>query len=843
MMDRHSIGIRGKLIGIFVLIKVIPLLALAWFAWDSSERLRDQVKDAIGWMTGEMRQTIGMVSSGITDDAIRALDVQSREAIERLTTDTARSVAAFLYDRDDDIRHAAAIAPDAAAYKAFLSARLRPVIQPEPWVLSADGAKWEPAAPQAPEGAPITSSVKDNELDFHYRAPEHMGATALKPLFLEMTFIGLDGREKVKVTTSDRMRGDLVDVSRRQNTYVKAETYFEHLKSLKPGEIWVSDVIGAYVPTKMIGAYTPVSAKAKGIDFKPEDSAYAGMENPVGRKYQGLIRWATPVTKNGDVVGWVTLALDHVHLRELVDHIVPTDARYSAITDAGSGNYAFIWDYLGRSVVHPRHYFMTGYDPATGQPVVPWLEDTLYGDWKASGLPYAEWSSQAPTFRAQALDRKPSKELVAAGTVALDCRFLNFAPQCAGWMDLTRNGGSGSFVIKWSGLWKLTTAATIPYYTGPYAASPRGFGFVTIGANIDDFHRAATAAKERIDGLVVEREAQLAAQRDDILGKITGQFQEMARKLSLSTVVMISLVIGVAVWMAGVLTRRITAVVAGIGRFEKGDLDYRLPVETHDEMGNLALSLNRMADAVADSVQRLDEARRKALEVSRLKSQFLASVSHELRTPLNGILGFADLLRVDSGSEENRQHAQIIFDSGTRLVDFVNSILDIAKTEAGMLVLDPQKVAIRGLIDAVMAEQAAEIQKKGLSMNLQWSENTPEFVVCDPTRLRQILRNLLCNAVKFTDQGTVTVSVGPDGGGVRFAVADTGIGIAAENQVHLFENFHQVESFFTRSRSGAGLGLALAKNLVEAMGGAIGVRSEEGHGSEFHITLPVQAAG
>ena len=295
------------------------------------------------------------------------------------------------------------------------------------------------------------------------------------PLYLEMTFVDLQGNEKVKVTTSDLLSPELQNVADPANTYCKAERYFDDLKKLKPGEIYVSEVIGPHLKSPLIGAYTRKRAEEKGIEFKPEDAAYAGKENPVGKRFKGIIRWATPVERKGRIIGWVTLALDHTHVMEFTDHLVPTDERYSAISDAGSGNYAFIWDYKGRNISHPRDYFIAGYDPETGQPAVPWLENSLFDDFRQSGLSVSEWCEAVPVMQGQSLKKKPAPELTAQGLLGLDCRYLDFAPQCQGWHNLTQHGGSGSFVIFWSGLWKLTTAGAIPYYTGRYGATPARF--------------------------------------------------------------------------------------------------------------------------------------------------------------------------------------------------------------------------------------------------------------------------------------------------------------------------------------------------------------------------------
>ncbi len=842
MPHPHSFSIRTKLVFIFVVIKVIPLLLLAGFAWRGQVWLADRVSENVEGMTRNMRETAEMVANSTTGSAIKALDAAAREALERVTTDTARAVAAFLYDRDKDIQSAALLEPSTESYRRFLAARTRPVERHQPWVLTPDGSKWVPG----PEATPrydlplIQSSIEDNRRNFNYRPPAESGQIAERPLFLEMTFVGLDGREKIKITTSPLMSPELRDVSRRDNTFIKAEEYFSALKGLKPGEIHVSDVIGAYVSTPIIGPYTPKAAAAKNLPFEPEKAAFAGTENPVGTRFHGLVRWATPVVRDGAVIGWVTLALDHDHLMEFTDHILPTSDRYSPIPDAASGNYAFIWDYKGRSVVHPRHYFITGYDPTTGEPAVPWLDADLYKQWKDSGLPIRQFLETAPTFLEQSLKKKGAVELVKAGLLGLDCRYLNHAPQCTGWMDLTSHGGSGSFEIFWSGLWKLTTAATIPYFTGPYGRSPRGFGFVTIGANVDDFHSAATTAKDYTDQILTQRDLELQANLDSVLSLISTQVESMARQLTISTLAMSIVVVGIAIWMASFLTRRITAMVNGIRRFGDDDLDYRLPVQGDDEMATLAGSFNLLAERVRESIVTLRDAKQKAEEASRMKSEFLANMSHELRTPLNGIIGFSELIRDDADNDETRENADIIEKSSRHLLELVNSILDVAKIEAGAMTLNVEPVDLNALISEVTAVHQPMASGKGIGFFAELSDDLPAVLAVDPLRLRQILHNLLSNAVKFTETGEVRMKVSRDGADILFQVQDSGSGIPEDMQAAIFEKFRQLESFLTRSHSGSGLGLALARHLVELMGGSIGVTSRPGEGSTFHFRLPLE---
>ena len=411
----RSIGIRCKLITIFVLIKVLPLVVLAWVAWNGIILLGQSVEDKIATISTETRKTVSTIGHTAVQSSIRALDLKSREAIERLTTDTARNLADFLYDRDNNILLAAGIEPSEENFRKFLKPLTRNVTVPIPWKLNEAGDAWVPSELCPNVETTVTARNADNSKDFHSRPPERCGMHISKPLFLEMTFIDLNGRELIKVVTTDILDKEKKDVSQKANTYCKAEGYFSELKKLKPGEIYVSEVIGPYVGSPIIGSYTKVSAEKKGIPFKPEKAAYAGRENPVGKKFQGLVRWATPVVRDGRITGYVTLALDHTHIMEFSDHIVPTAERYTAMSDASTGNYAFIWDYKDRNISHPRDYFITGYDPLTGQPAIPWLAEGMYEDFRKSGKDITQWEKTAPVLLDQSLEKKPAAELTDAG--------------------------------------------------------------------------------------------------------------------------------------------------------------------------------------------------------------------------------------------------------------------------------------------------------------------------------------------------------------------------------------------------------------------------------------------
>ncbi len=246
----------------------------------------------------------------------------------------------------------------------------------------------------------------------------------------------------------------------------------------------------------------------------------------------------------------------------------------------------------------------------------------------------------------------------------------------------------------------------------------------------------------------------------------------------------------------------------------------------------------RLLDKQVRIAAALRDSQIKAEAANRMKSEFLASMSHELRTPLNGIMGYAEFLK-DSADETNREFAGIIFDSSNHLLELVNSILDLAKIESGTMALALRTEPLRPMIERIVLTHRPPADRKGLALALHIEPGTPDEVVCDPTRVAQILNNLLNNAVKFTDAGSVTVQVGQEEGKLRITVADTGCGIESGMQPHVFERFRQVDGFLTRRHQGTGLGLALVKELVELMGGEVTLSSRPAQGSEFSITLPL----
>jgi len=835
-------GIRGKLIVIFVLIKVIPLVLLALFAARQIYILADTVRGKYVEMVGDTKEMVGQVGDLASESSIVALDQKSRENIERLTTDTAESVASFLYERDGDILLAAQLSLNAQDFQKFLDIRAGRVVMHQPWSLNEQGDSW-----QAPSGHPdpnpqISSQSTDNNKDFQYRSPNRQALFSLRPLYHEITFVNLEGMEEFKASATDLLSPDLKNIAEKGNTWCRAETYFAELEKLRAGEIYVSEVIGPYLSSPVIGPYTQAVAAARKIPFAPEKAAYAGKENPVGKRFQGIVRWATPVFREGKKIGYVTLALDHTHLMEFTDHLVPTEERFSPISDAASGNYAFMWDYLGRNISHPRDYFITGYDPETGDPAVPWLSEEIYSLWQKSGLSYADFLETAPRFSKQSLQKKAAKELTEAGMLGLDCRYLNFAPQCTGWHNLTQYGGSGSFVIFWSNLWKLNTAAAIPYYTGRYGYSGRGFGYVTIGANINEFHSAATETAIKISSLTDEYVMRLEKKHENTRLLIGDLLADTIKNLSLSTFLMILVVLCIAVWMASTLTGKITAMIAGIRRFQKGELAERLVVDSNDEIGELTHALNDMSDTIDGAMREIREARDKAEESDRAKSSFLANMSHEIRTPMNAIIGMSRLAMEACEDLQQRRLLESVRTSADSLLSVVNDILDFSKIEAGQLVLEMQPFHLQELVNSTVASMRTMAQEKNLEMRVEIAPDVPLAVKGDSQRLRQILFNLLGNAIKFTEKGRVSLSVHNRGlrgeqREILFVVKDTGIGIEKAYQDLIFDSFCQADDTASRRYQGTGLGLSITRKLCQLMGGDISVESEAGVGSAFSFHI------
>lgn len=315
-------------------------------------------------------------------------------------------------------------------------------------------------------------------------------------------------------------------------------------------------------------------------------------------------------------------------------------------------------------------------------------------------------------------------------------------------------------------------------------------------------------------------------------------------------------------------TQQLAQIVTTLERVREGDYRVRLPEDGGGELVNLLRAVNAMIETVGrshDSLHEqieqatadlrqtleaveiknveLDLARKRALEASRVKSEFLANISHEIRTPMNAIIGFTQLLDKTRLDADQAQYVRTIARSAESLLKLLDDVLILTRIETGRIAVERGELEPVELVETVLASAAQEAYAKGLEIAAIFAPDLPARVTGDAAKLQLILANLVSNAVKFTERGAVSVSVrrvesSADRATLRFEVADTGIGIAVEEQERLFDSFTRGGNVITDTQGGAGLGLAICRRLVESLEGTIAVESRPGAGSRFTVTLP-----
>jgi signal transduction histidine kinase len=322
------------------------------------------------------------------------------------------------------------------------------------------------------------------------------------------------------------------------------------------------------------------------------------------------------------------------------------------------------------------------------------------------------------------------------------------------------------------------------------------------------------------------------------------------------TVVLLLVGLGMALVVSILLARRILRPLEtlrqGVQRVGQGDLAFRLPVGSGDELATLAEEFNRMSERlqeaytglehkVAERTQELVTLNQQLDQANRLKSQFLANVSHEFRTPMNAIIGFTRLvMRKTEAQIPPLQHANLqkVLISAEHLLALINGLLDLSKIEAGRMEVYPVRFDLRELIHGTAATIEPMLKADRVTLVTEVADDLPPLFT-DRDKLRQILMNLLSNAAKFTDEGVITVSAARADDTLRLRVSDTGIGMPAEALEYIFEEFRQVDMSSTRRHGGTGLGLAIVRRLARLLGGQVVADSELGKGSTFVLTLPL----
>ncbi|MEK1906877.1 MAG: response regulator [Pseudomonas sp.] len=327
-----------------------------------------------------------------------------------------------------------------------------------------------------------------------------------------------------------------------------------------------------------------------------------------------------------------------------------------------------------------------------------------------------------------------------------------------------------------------------------------------------------------------------------------------------------------ALRMSRTINGPLRSIQHGVNLLKEGQLETRLPPLGSHELDDLAAGINRMAESLQNAQEELqhsidqatedvrqnletieiqnielDFARKEALEASRIKSEFLANMSHEIRTPLNGMLGFTNLLQKSDLTPRQQDYLNTIEKSAESLLGIINEILDFSKIEAGKLVLESLPFNLRDLIQDTLTILAPTAHEKHLELVSLIYRDTPLSLQGDPQRLRQVLTNLVSNAIKFTREGTIAVRAmvedeSDDRAQLRISVQDTGVGLSDEDLRALFQAFSQADNSLSRQAGGTGLGLVISKRLIEQMGGEIGVESAPGTGSEFWISISLPKA-
>ena len=851
-----NLSIKIKLIIIFILIKILPLLLLAYISYEGVKKLELYLNKSTTFLFNQSKEIIINTANASIEDSIVNLDKKSQDSLEKLSYNLSNNIADFLYERDKDLLFLSKIDLNQKTLESFYESKNKSVTTHEDYYYDdlTNTYKTKEELKQIQRDKK-TANLKDNEKEFNYLDPIEFKTKKI-PIYKEVNFIDLQGKETYKVSS---INSEKIDVSNRKNTYAKAEKYFEEISKLKQNEIYVSDVIGEYIGTKIIGTFTKEKAQKAGIEFEPQKYGYAGIENPLGKRFEGIVRFITPVYKDNQKIGYVSIALDHRHIQEFTNTTDPTSSTLKQnISNATLGNYAFMWDYEGKNIAHPRDYSIVGYDKNTGERVMPWLSADLAEKFYTSNKNIDEFLKDYPIFEEQSLVKKPNmKQLKDNGNVGLDCRYLNFAPQCEGWMQLTQNGGYGSFMINWSNVWKLTTAAAIPYYTGKYANTKRGFGFVTIGASVDDFHAAANKTKEDVLKILKNQTDSMSDIVTENQFEIQDFIKALINELTIITFAMIILIIVIALLMSGYLSKKIEHILIGTKKFANNDLSYRIRLTSKDEIGQLESSFNEMASKIEKLINEEKELnnileKKVIVETSKQKEQeqlliqqtrlaamgeMIGNIAHQWRQPLNALglvlqnlkfsyeLGDLD----DELMDKSITKANLLTRNMSKTIDDFRNFFRPNKAKENFNINESVITALE-LVEPTFEHHNIKLQKDFYSGKIEFNGFPNEF--------SQVILNILTNAKDALLENNiqnpkVIIQTKIEDEYICISIKDNAIGIDEEIVNKIFEPY-----FTTKDEGkGTGIGLYMSKIIIENnMNGRIEVENKT-DGATFIIKL------
>ena len=853
-----KLTIRIKLILLFIIIKILPLVVITYISYVGINKLNQYMNDSTTYLSNQSKEIILNTANESINDSIENLNKKSQESLERLTLEIANRVSDFLKQRDSDILFLSKLDISDEVLQNFFNSKEKEIVVHEKYTYDEKKELWYKKEENykndfSPE------VLDDNKTSFNYNSNSFVKTKNI-PIYKEISLFNLDGIEINKVSSLNKNK---LDISLQENTYINSETYYRQIHSLKEGEIYVSDVIGEYVGSKVLGVFNKKKAQKVNTAFIPEDSAYAGLENPNGKRFEAIVRFITPVFKNNVKIAYLSMALDHRHIMEYTDNLNPTGIyANSQIINPSTGNYAFMWDYLGRNISHPRDYFIVGYNKETGKQVPSWISKELNEKFIKSGKKdLNEFLSTYPSFNNQSLSKKPNMlQLSKEGKIPLDCRYLNFAPQCNGWMELTKDGGHGSFIIFWSGVWKLVTAAPISYNTGKYKDSKRGFGFVTIGANVDEFHFAANKTKENITKILEAQNNIVKDIVDDNKFEINSYIKKMIKELTFISLVMIIVVIGIALLMSDYISSKIEKLLVGTKKFSNNDFDYRISIESDDEIGNLEKSFNDMASKIDKLVSEQNELNEHLEQSVKEKTKELIKINEDLETRIAKVVAKnrqkdAQLVQNNKMASIGEMISMIIhqWKQPLNAISMINSSAELRLLigENSEKELKSDNIAIKKQIElmsttmedfrnffknnekneykvSTMIQKSIKLIQKiynyqGIFIKYEEEDSFKNAITLGyENEIMQVIINVLNNArdailINNCDIKIIEIKCKEDNDELLINILDFAGGVSNEVKDKIFEAY-----FTTKEKDdGTGIGLYMAKTILEKVNGTI----------------------